>query len=85
MFTGHLHSMKVQPISDYNGTKYGVDTGTLADPYGPQFANYTELNPLNWRSGFVVVTFYKGQLLWPEFVHVLGPSKYEFRGKVYAI
>lgn len=85
MFTGHLHSMKVQPITDYNGTRYGVDTGTLADPYGPQFANYCELNPMNWRSGFVVATFHKGRLLWPECVHVTGPGEYEWRGKVHTI
>jgi hypothetical protein len=83
--TGHLHSLKVTPYTDYNGTRYGVDTGTLADPYGPQFANYTELNPLNWRSGFGVLTFHKNRLLWPEVVHVTGPSEYEFRGKVYKI
>jgi hypothetical protein len=29
----------------------------MADPYGPQFANYTELSPLNWRSGFILLTF----------------------------
>ena len=33
--TGHLHSLKVTPYDDYNGTRYGVDTGTLADPDGP--------------------------------------------------
>jgi hypothetical protein len=38
--TGHLHSLKVTPFDDYNGTRYGVDTGTLADPQGPQFINY---------------------------------------------
>ena len=83
--TGHLHSLKVMPVSDYNGTRWGVDCGTLADPYGPQFFNYTELNPLNWRSGFVVMTFHNGRLLWPEIVHVLGPNEYEWRGKVYQI
>jgi hypothetical protein len=30
--TGHLHSLKVTPFDDYHGTRYGVDTGTLADP-----------------------------------------------------
>lgn len=85
VITGHLHSLKVTPFSDYNGTRWGVDSGTLADPYGPQFANYTELGPLNWRSGFVVLTFHKGQLLWPETVFVRGPNEYEFRGKVYTV
>lgn len=80
--TGHLHSLKVTPFSDYNGTRYGVDTGTMADPYGAQFVDYTEEGPKNWRSGFVVLTFHKGKLLWPEVVHVLDEQHVEFRGKV---
>jgi len=82
IFTGHLHSLKVTPYSDYNGTRFGGDCGTLADPYGPQFEDYTEQSPLNWRSGFLVLTFHKGKLLWPEVVHVIGEGEVEFRGKV---
>ena len=44
MITGHLHSLKVTPWTDYTGTRFGVDTGTLADPMGDQF-NYSEDNP----------------------------------------
>lgn len=80
--TGHLHSLKVTPFSDYHGTRFGVDTGTLADPSGPQFVNYTEANPTNWRSGFAVLTIHNGKLLWPELVHVIEPGKVEFRGVV---
>jgi hypothetical protein len=82
MVTGHLHSLKVTPFSDYNGVRYGVDCGTLADPYGPQFRDYTELSPTDWRSGFVVLTIVKGRLLWPEVVHVIGEGQVEFRGQV---
>ncbi len=46
--TGHLHSLKVTPFSDYNGERFGVDTGTLAEPAGPQFVDYLEDNPTNW-------------------------------------
>lgn len=81
MVTGHLHSLKVTPLTDYNGTRFGIDCGTLADPYGPQFFNYTELNPLNWRSGFAVLTFNKGKLLWPEVVFVSGPNTIQWRGE----
>lgn len=81
MVTGHLHSLKVTPLSDYNGTRFGVDCGTMADPYGPQFFNYTELNPLDWRSGFILLTFVKGRLMWPEQVWVSGPDTVQFRGK----
>lgn len=80
--TGHLHSLKVTPFSDYGGTRYGVDTGTLADPSGPQFVEYLEDNPENWRSGFAVLTFHKGRLLWPEVCHVIKDGLVEFRGQV---
>jgi len=83
--TGHLHSLKVMPVSDYNGTRYGVDTGTLAEAGGPQFVDYLEDNPTNWRSGFAVLTFHKGRLLWPEVVHVIGPEEVEFRGTVISV
>jgi len=82
MVTGHLHSLKVTPYDDYHGTRFGVDTGTLAEPSGPQFENYLEHSPTNWRSGFVVLTFKDGELLWPEVVRVFDKDKIDFRGKV---
>lgn len=82
IITGHLHSLKVQPFTDYNGTRFGVDCGTLADPYGPQFEDYTEHKSLDWRSGFVLLTFANGRLLWPEIVPVTGDGEVQFRGKV---
>jgi hypothetical protein len=83
--TGHLHSLKVTPFSDYNGVRYGIDTGTLAEPYGPQFEDYTEQGPLNWRSGFAVLTFVNGRLLLPELATTHGPDSIEFRGRVIAV
>lgn len=85
IITGHLHSLKVTPFSDYNGIRWGVDTGTLADPYGPMFADYSEDNPRNHRSGFIVLTFIKGELQWPEIVYVVGDGKVGFRGKIYEV
>lgn len=82
MVTGHLHSLKVSPITDYNGVRYGVDSGTLADIDGPQFRDYLEENPTNWRSGFVVLTFYNGKLLMPELVMKFNNEAIEFRGQV---
>ena len=84
IITGHLHSLKVTPWTDYNGTRFGVDCGTMAHPYGPQFEGYMEDNSRNWRSGFIVLTFHKGRLLWPEIVHVIDEDKglVEFRGDV---
>jgi len=85
MVTGHLHSLKVTPYDDYKGTRYGVDTGTLADTHGPQFRNYLEESPTNWRSGFVVLTFKGGKLLWPEVVKVCGQDQVEWRGEVFDV
>lgn len=84
MVTGHLHSLKVTPYTDYNGTRYGIDTGTLAsaEPVGPQFVNYLEDNPVNWRSGFVVLTYHKGKLLWPEVCAVVDKNHVQFRGQI---
>ena len=79
--TGHLHSLKVTPFSDYNGNRYGVDTGTLAEPDGPQFT-YGELNPNNHRSGFAMLSFFNGKLLWPELIHKFYEGQIEFRGEV---
>lgn len=85
MITGHLHSLKVTPWTDYNGTRFGVDTGTLADPDGAQFLDYTEDGPKNWRSGFAVLTFRGGRLMWPEVVHVIDDEHVEFRGEILTI
>lgn len=82
MVTGHLHSLKVTPFSDYNGTRFGVDTGTLAEVGGSQFINYLEDAPVNWRSGFAILTFFNGKLLWPELVHKWGENQVEFRGQI---
>jgi len=81
--TGHLHSLKVMPISAYadKPTSYGVDTGMLAEPEWEAFG-YREDSPADWRSGFVVLTWCDGRLLWPEVVSVLAEGKVEFRGEV---
>jgi len=83
--TGHLHSLKVTPFSDYNGNRFGVDTGTLAEPNGPQFEDYLEDSPTNWRSGFSVLTFHNGRLMWPELAHKWAEGQIEFRGKIYDV
>jgi hypothetical protein len=84
-FTGHLHSLKVHPHNDYRGIRYGVDCGMMADPYGPQFFNYVELGPLDWRSGFILATITKGVLMWPEVVYISGKDTVQFRGKEWVI
>jgi hypothetical protein len=83
--TGHLHSAKVTPFSDYRGVRYGVDTGCLADPYHPAFQGYCEDNPRNWRSGFCVLTFVDGTLLMPELVLVFDENRVQFRGELISV
>ena len=84
--TGHLHSLKVMPWTDYTGTRYGVDTGTLAEIDGNQF-EYAEDNPKNWRSGFAVLTFVDGKLMPPELVEVISEDDglVFFRGNVITV
>lgn len=79
--TGHLHKGVVRAFTDYNGTRWSVDMPTLAEPHGGQFQDYTELNPLDWRSGFVVLSFHDGQLMQPEMALTTGEGEYEFRGR----
>jgi len=75
---GHLHKLQYTPWGDYRGRRYGVDSGSLAEAKGPQFA-YTEAGPLNWASGFVVLTYHKGRLLEPELC-VVHDGEAWFRG-----
>lgn len=77
--TGHLHRLAVTPWADYNGRRWGVDTGTLAEPHGPQF-DYAENNPSPHTSGFAVLTFRDGMLLPPELCEVIGGRAF-FRGQ----
>lgn len=80
--TGHLHSANVRGFTDYNGTRWGVDTGCLADPDHRAFVDYTEDGPKDWRSAFGVLTFHKGKLLQPELVLVHSPTEVDFRGQL---
>lgn len=84
--TGHLHALQVRPFTDYNGTRYAVDTGTLAAISGPQF-DYAEDCPMNHRSGFAVLTLRDGKLLPPELLEVIDEDDglVCFRGQVVAV
>jgi hypothetical protein len=82
MVTGHLHSLKVMPWTDYNPhPRYGVDTGTLSDINGLMF-DYAEDSPRNWRAGFAVLTFRDGKLLLPELAQVWDSESVQFRGEL---
>lgn len=82
MVTGHLHSANVRPYTDYNGTRFGIDTGCIADPEHEAFTDYTEDSPKNWISGFGVFSFRAGKLLWPELVTRWNDQTVQFRGEL---
>lgn len=83
MVCGHDHGLRATPFNDYRpDVRWGINTGTLADPYGPQF-EYQEDNPRNHRSGFVVLHFVDGRLMQPQLVHAFAEGKLDCgNGKV---
>ena len=80
--TGHLHRANVFCHDDANGTRYGVDTGCVADTDADAFVGYMEGRTWNWRSGFGLLTFKGGRLMLPELVLKWDDEHVQFRGKV---
>lgn len=85
MVTGHLHSQKVQPITDYNGTRWGVDCGTMADIFAESFRDYMEDSPRNWVSGFGAFRFVDGELLQPMMARVVREGVIDFMGRLHHV
>ena len=84
--TGHLHAQRVHAHTNYMGTWYGVDAGTMLEPgfgesWGGQVVDYTEDNPLDWRAGFTILTFKDWELMPPDLVHVIETGVVWFRGQ----
>jgi len=86
MVTGHLHSLKVTPWTNYRGDLYGVDTGMMAAVKDDQFL-YHEDASVNWRAGFAVLTYINGHLMPPELVQVINEDEglVFFRGELYTV
>jgi hypothetical protein len=81
MVTGHDHHLQVTRFSDYRGSRYGVQDGTLAPVNGPQF-DYCEGNPVDWQAGFVA-GYFDGEEHWFEAVEVKN-GKAMFGGRVWS-
>jgi hypothetical protein len=79
--TNHLHNLQCRPHVDYNGCRWGVDAGCLADTFGPQFS-YLEDNPRNWSAGFARLKWANGRLLTPELIRVVEDGVVDFRGEL---
>lgn len=84
MITGHTHQLQITAMRDRNGTRYGIECGMLADPFGPQF-EYTEGQPNRWQQGFVVLTFDNSGLLMPPELCEIANGKPVFRGDYVAV
>lgn len=77
----HLHAQHIRPLSDYHQhDRYGVDTGMLADKEHRAFA-YTQDLPLDWRSGFAILTYRDGILMPPDLVTKVDDKTVWFRGE----
>lgn len=81
--TGHDHQLTVEPYIDYReNMRWGVRTGYLASsPYDPQFVHYLEARRPRWISGFAILHFVKGQLLWPQVVRVVKKGVIDYAGQ----
>lgn len=79
--TGHTHRLLDRPWSDRSGRRYGIETGTLTDVDGPQ-SYYVAGRPVDWGSGFPVLTYREGKLMRPEYVDVIGKNKISFRAQI---
>jgi hypothetical protein len=78
--TGHDHQLWVKAFTDYNGTRFGIDAGTLQDVWGEPFLDYTEDNAVNWQSGFAILHFEGGRFTGPELVYAMPDGRVLFRG-----
>lgn len=78
--TGHTHRLQAVQFRGFGKLRYGIETGMLADPEQDEFHYLTGRNA-NWQSGFAVLTWQDGELLYPEFCAVRDDGKAYFRGK----
>lgn len=80
--TGHTHVLNIQPLSNFMGDYWGIQTGTLAEVKNNPLFRYTKGTALNWMQGFVVLTYRDGKLQYPEVVYVNKNNEAIFRGEV---
>jgi hypothetical protein len=79
---GHLHRQGLRCISNYRRYDvFGIDAGMVADKDHRAFS-YTQDAPLDWRSGFAVLTYRDGVLLQPELVTKWDDRRVSFRGEL---
>lgn len=81
--TGHDHRADVVPFDDRRGRRYAIRHGMGADSSrdGP-FVHYLEGRKANWQSGFAILTYKDGRLLYPELVLGWDSDSVQFRGEI---
>ena len=77
--TGHTHQLQVTAMRDRHGSRWGIETGTLADPFGPQF-EYSEGTPSRAQMGFSVITFDEDGTMFPPELCEMIRGRPVFRG-----
>ena len=82
--TGHTHELSAKAHRGFKNTHYGVKTGMLADNEQEEFDYRLSKPGFNWQSGFAVLTWVDGMMLYPEFCAVRDNGKAYFRGKLVA-
>lgn len=75
---GHLHRLNVHRAPTFQGIRYSVDAGSLADAASDGF-DYAEGN-IEHAQGFVVLTYRAGRLMPPELCELVNGEAW-FRGK----
>lgn len=86
MVTGHDHRAGVVPYHDYNGIRWGVRCGYMAESaQDDQFIHYMEASQPNWHPAFAVLTFHSGRLLQPEICWKFDEGVVQFRGELITV
>lgn len=80
LVTGHTHRQDVRPLTDYNGTRWGVQAGMMASLHHPAH-EYAEDAPDPGQPGFAILTWLDGVLLPPELVTVDAAGVAWWRGE----
>lgn len=83
--TGHDHALYEKAHTNYSGTHFGIDAGTLQDVWGDMFKDYTEDNSVNWQSGFAILHFRNKKFTGTEFVRAFPDGRVVFRGDLVAV
>lgn len=82
--TGHTHELSAKAHKGFKDLHYGIKTGMLADEFQEEFDYRIGKPGMNWQSGFAVLTWVDGMLLYPEFAAVREDGNCYFRGTRYA-